>query len=68
MASVDEILWHTESRTSNTTSQQLPNAMVSEEIDSFLSELYEKGVLCPLMAMREPFSSSFVEKNRRIYS
>lgn len=36
--------------------------LTEEEIDNFLTKINEKGVYCPIMAMREPFSKYFVEK------
>lgn len=38
--------------------------MQDEELDSFLKKLKDKGVICPIMAMREPFSSNYVELDK----
>lgn len=35
---------------------------IRETIDNFLTKIKASGVSCPLMAMREPFSSKFVPK------
>lgn len=42
----------------------LPVVDVQIEIDNFLQKLKSKGVSCPIMAMREPFSENYVPKNQ----
>ncbi|KAJ6639622.1 hypothetical protein Bhyg_12369 [Pseudolycoriella hygida] len=40
------------------------DADIQDMIDSFLHKIKECGVLCPIMAMRAPFSSDFVVKKQ----
>lgn len=94
MASVDEIIWSKEAKTSEDVSvlsidssvnpnvffsdslQQLgedeqcedveasdDTKLTEDEIDNFLKKIQEKGVFCPIMAVREPFEKYFVQKN-----
>lgn len=65
MAKISDIDFHSgnEKTDSHAPLPELLSPFDIEDVDSILTNLYEKNIFIPLMALREPFASRFVEKD-----